>query len=217
MIAFTVLVIDALIRNSADLSVSIVNEAEEGASEVTISILNTAGSTLLFYENTEMTGKIEYLTEDGWTEYCDVYYTDGNLEAFSQQYGGVFAELEPGEDWKISLPEEKVVDMKDGTYRIKMAYITEKQYSSFLNNEFNKYNTSVPIDESIDVSDSTGQIVSTATDVSDESAEEFLASEMCEVFIKTFEFNSPDDFVEEISIDDSQIEQNASEASIRIG
>lgn len=121
-----------LLWQSRDISVDIVSETEEGSNEVIISVRNTAGSTLLFYENAEVTGKIEYLSKDGWVEYCDVSYTAGNADAVSKLYDGTFAELEPGEDWNVSVPEDKVAGMANGTYRIKMTYVTEKKYKEYL-------------------------------------------------------------------------------------
>ena len=132
MLAFTALAVQVLLWQSQDISVAIVSETESGSNEVIISVRNTAGSTLLFYENAEMTGKIEYLSEEGWIEYCDVSYTYGNASAVSKLYSGTFAELEPGEDWNVSVPEEKVSEMKNGTYRIKMTYVTEKKYNEYL-------------------------------------------------------------------------------------
>ena len=138
MIGFTVLAVQVILWQNQDISVDIVSENETGTQEVTISIKNTAGSTLLFYENAEMTGKIEYLSESGWVDFCDVSYTMSNVNAISQLYGGTFAELEPGEDWNISVPEDKIADMQNGTYRIKMTYITEKNYNKYLEMSYKK-------------------------------------------------------------------------------
>ena len=212
MIAFTLLAVQVLVWQSQDISVDIVSDTEEGSNEVTISVKNTAGTVLLFHENDEMTGKIEYLSDDGWVEYCDVYYTQGNATAISQQYSGTFAELEPGEDWEITVPEEKVAQMQNGTYRIKLAYVTENKYK--------KYLTSLT-EESVTVSD--GYISEDEEDgaifdelnvsindasnlISEESeTEEFYASSVSELFIKTFEYEVPEDFVSAISFDESNI------------
>lgn len=207
MVAFTFFAVQFLLWQSADISVSIVSEADEGNSEVTISVLNTAGSTLLFYENTEVSGTIEYLSEDGWVEYCDVSYTASNASAVSQQYGGTFAELEPGESWDVSVPKEKVADMKNGTYRIKMTYITEKNYKKYLNNSFaNRFDN-----ESTVISETEGTVsdimseIDTSESENSRIEEEFLASSECEVYIETFKFSAPEDYVGTISIDDTDI------------
>lgn len=239
MIGFTVLAVQVILWQSQDISVAIVSETEEGSKEVTISVRNTAGSTLLFYENTEMTGKIEYLSEEGWVEYCDVSYTTGNAQAISQLYGGTFAELEPGEDWSVTVPEDKVAGMKNGTYRIKMTYVTEKKYNEYLDSAFENRLESDEAEE-ITVSEDASEDIS--TDVSEEISdvvpeeskednffagliptfgiadgeeeddeiieEEYLAASVSEVFIKTFEYEVPEDFVSEISIDDSDIAHN---------
>ncbi len=170
MIAFTVLAVQVILWQNQDISVDIVSENETGNQEVSISIRNTAGSTLLFYENTEMTGKIEYLSENGWVEYCDVSYTSGNAKAISQLYGGTFAELEPGEDWNLSVPADKVADMKNGTYRIKMTYITEKNYNKYLETSYKNRNNSESNVSKNDESKVVSQDESTdfSTDISDE-------------------------------------------------
>ena len=148
-----------------DISVDIVSETEEGSNEVTISVRNTAGSTLLFYESDEMTGKIEYLSEDGWVEYCDLSYTSGNASAVSKLYGETFAELEPGENWQVTVPADKVAGMKNGTYRIKMTYITEKRYNKYLNEQSESTNDESE-EESLDIS-----IDESAEDISNDSEE----------------------------------------------
>lgn len=240
MIAFTVLAVQVVLWQNQDLSVDIVSETETGNQEVTISIRNTAGSTLLFYENAEMTGKIEYLSESGWVEYCDVSYTLGNANAISRLYGGTFAELDPGEDWDLTIPEDKVANMQNGTYRIKMTYITEKNYNKYLENayknrnnssESNSDDTSSPATKPdkkpngngntiIDVnSDYTGNDISidelvasgTVSESSDISEpEEFLAASSSEVFIKTFDIVVPDDLGQDISIVERKIGDNES-------
>ncbi len=224
MIAFTLLAVQVLVWQSQDISVDIVSDTEEGSNEVTISVKNTAGTVLLFHENDEMTGKIEYLSNDGWVEYCDVYYTQGNATAISQQYNGTFAELEPGEDWEITVPEEKVASMQNGTYRIKLAYVTENKYKKYL-----KAHTEESVNESSEVTDEESVIVSdgyiseaetkdqifgelnvsidgTSEDISElPETEEFYASSVSELFIKTFEYEVPEDFVSAISFDESNI------------
>jgi hypothetical protein len=209
MIGLTVLAVQVLLWQSQDISVAIVSETEEGSKEVIISVRNTAGSTLLFYENAEMTGKLEYLSKDGWVEYCDVSYTSDNANAVSQQYGGVFAELAPGEDWDVSIPKEVVSTMKSGTYRVKFTYISEKKYNEYLESAFaNKTSEN----ESIDVSDVSEGDVSFPTngflplvgmgaaldDVSED--EEFLASSKSEVFLKTFEYDIDEDIIDRVDI-----------------
>ncbi len=219
MIAFTVLAFSVLSWQSADLSVDIESKSDPDSEEkkVVISVLNTAGSTLLFYENSAMTGKIEYLDDDVWVEYCDICYTLENTSAFSQKYGGVFAELQPGESWKVSVPEDKIADMKDGTYRIKMTYITEDKYKRYLNLEYSNHienknesesdisaesdsevsteNTSDISAESVsdtgvDESSTTSEDVMT-DESQDEKKESFLAEFESEVFVKTFEYIAP--------------------------
>lgn len=237
MIGFTVLAVQVILWQNQDISVDIVSEIETGTQEVKISIRNTAGSTLLFYENAEMTGKIEYLSESGWVDFCDVSYTLGNVQAISQLYGGVFAELEPGEDWNLSVPEEKIAEMKNGTYRIKMTYITEKNYNKYLEtsykNRFNKDSVSDENSSKIDISNDSSDITidvsddkipvqdesqligelsavvsDTESEVSAEIEEEFLASSQSEVFVKTFNVEIPEDFVSEISIEGRSIDSN---------
>lgn len=213
LIAFSVLAIQLILWQSADISVSIVSETDNGKGEVTISVLNTAGSTLLFYENAEIAGKIEYLSESGWVEYCDVSYTANNVEAMSSQYGGVFAELQPGESWTVAVPEEKISGMKNGTYRIKMTYITEKNYANYLDKAFDKNEKDgvkpviVP-DESSDMDRLDFRPVVDIKDPKEEYKEEddkFLAESFSEVYIETFEYTAPEDFVGEVSFDESDV------------
>lgn len=218
MFTFTAIAFQFLIWQSSDISVNIVSETEEGNNEVTISMLNTAGSTLLFYESAEVTGKIEYLSENGWVEYCDVSYTLNNVGAISQQYGGLFAELEPGENWTVSVPADKIEDMTDGTYRIKMTYITENNYNRYLDEAFKSKDELEKEKDDEDVSfaqDERDDVVSGMIPTAGKNErptesikEEFLASAMSEVFIKTFEYTAPEDFVDVISIDDSEIEKS---------
>ncbi len=232
MIAFTLLAVQVLLWQSQDISVDIVSDTEEGSNEVTISVKNTAGTVLLFHENEKMTGKIEYLSDDGWVEYCDVYYTQGNATAISQQYNGTFAELEPGEDWKITVPEEKVAGMQNGTYRIKLAYVTENKYKNYLktHNTINSSDDSETVsEESLDNSDEDisepeeeneffGELDVSISDESDfifeeSETEEFYASSVSELFIKTFEYEVPADFVKAISFDERNIVSDDSQAS----
>lgn len=252
MLAFTALAVQVLLWQSQDISVAIVSETEEGSQEVIISVRNTAGSTLLFYENAEMTGKIEYLSDEGWVEYCDVSYTSGNAQAVSKLYGGTFAELEPGEDWNVEVPEDKVAGMKNGTYRIKMTYVTEKKYNEYLENAYLNRGTSEEGFEAVEESESSSD---TSSEFSEESAyepsesvtenednffagiiptfgkdnkndkenqkseeikEAFLAESVSEVFVKTFEYYAPEDFVSEISIEDDDIESENKKDSRRI-
>lgn len=238
MICFTFLAFQVLIWQSQDISVDIVSDTEEGSNEVTISVKNTAGTVLLFHENDEMTGKIEYLSDEGWVEYCDVYYTQGNATAVSQQYSGTFAELEPGEDWEIVVPEEKVAGMKNGTYRIKLAYVTENKYKQYLEElyeeslngnisdeesifeESEAVSDEEAFEESFDVSleDSEANggifgeidfnfngIFDDTSKEEDEEVEEYYASSVSELFVKTFEYEVPADFVSQISFDESNI------------
>ena len=53
MLSFTALAVRVLLWQSQDISVAIVSETEEGSNEVIITVRNTAGSTLLFYESAE--------------------------------------------------------------------------------------------------------------------------------------------------------------------
>jgi hypothetical protein len=190
MIAFTVMAFSIIMWQSNDLSVDIVNNADKD-NNIVISVLNTAGSTLLFYESEKLTGKIEYLTDDGWVEYCDVCYTTGNTSAFSHQYGGNFAELEPGENWDVAIPKNKVAEMKDGTYRIKLTYITKDKYEKYLELSYkNRFTNS----ESKDISDyvkPNGGLTEIAGDIDtsgQEIKENFIAEAESHVFIKTFEY-----------------------------
>lgn len=228
MIGFTVLAFQVVIWKGQDISVDIVSETEEGSNEVTISVRNTAGSTLLFYESDEMTGKIEYLSEDGWVEYCDLSYTSGNASAVSKLYGDGFAELEPGENWQVTVPADKVAGMKNGTYRIKMTYITEKRYNKYLDeqsksiiDESESESSDISFDESveevIDVSEESNEITlenafdsfiqpifgnDNEADIDVSFEEEYTAEAESEVFIKTFEYESAEDFVSEISFEE---------------
>lgn len=218
MIGFSVLAFQLVLWQSADLSVSIVSETDDENKEVNISVLNTAGSTLLFYENDQVTGKIEYLSEDGWIEYCDVCYTAGNAQAISPQYGGTFAELAPGEDWNVTIPNDKVAGMKNGTYRIKMTYITEKNYNAYLEEAYLAETSTVEseasdIDISSEVSKDNSGFINTAGKVETLQKDKFLAESMSEVFIKTFEYTapvnaSPRSLVQEISINDDDISED---------
>ena len=235
MILFTVLAVQVLLWQSQDISVDIVSDAEEGNNEVTISVKNTAGTVLLFHENEEMTGKIEYLSDEGWIEYCDVYYTRGNATAISQQYSGTFAELEPGEDWQITIPEEKVAGMQNGTYRIKLAYVTETKYKKYLKAQ----NQETEVDESASsLTEESDDVISSEESLedvleeseivfeeSDESIEEesnlidneslkeeFFASSVSEIYIKNFEYVSQKDFLSDISFDERNIGNNYSDA-----
>ncbi len=202
MVGFSYLAIQVILWQDQDISVDIVSETDDGASDVVISVQNTAGSTLLFYENDEITGKLEYLTEDGWIEYCDVCYTDSNTHAISQQYGGTFAELDAGEEWNVVIPRDVVSKMANGTYRVKFTYITEKKFNQYLDSEFKNslLEEDTSVEESIgDISD-IGKIENLSGSESiavDESEEEFLAASRSEVFIKTFEFESADEYFSE--------------------
>ena len=217
MIAFTFLAFQVIKWQDQDISVSIVSETEEGNNEVTISVRNTAGSTLLFYENAELTGKIEYLSEDGWVEYCDVVYTDGNASAISPLYGGIFAELQSGESWDITIPEDTVKKMQSGTYRIKMTYITEGRYNKYLDDEFKNRIPEIDEDEALikDVADVNntgfgGFLTDLGLKNNSEKLEEtekFFAEELSEVYIKTFKYEAPEDFIDEISIASSVIHE----------
>lgn len=230
MIGFTALAVQVILWQSQDISVAIVSETEEGSKEVTISVKNTAGSTLLFYENSEMTGKIEYLSDNGWVEYCDIYYTTGNATAFSQLYGGTFAELEPGEDWQVTVPEEIVAGMQNGTYRIKMTYVSEKNYNNYLETLYENRNNESTAEESENENNLSEESEAGVSEAEKEDngifgdfayifgtddeigenedetlEEEFLASSVSEVFVKTFEYEASGDFVSAISFDDSVI------------
>lgn len=227
MIAFTALAVQVILWQDQDISVSIVSETEEGNKEVTISVRNTAGSTLLFYENDDITGKIEFLSDDGWVEYCDVIYTAGNACAISPVYGGTFASLEPGEDWKVSVPEDKVAAMKSGTYRIKMTYVTENQYNKYLDSQFENRGEST--DESIDESfadmdiseaisneDFIGDLIANlgfGDDEAEEITESFIAESVSEVYIKDFDYVAPEEFVSTISFDSVTIGEPVYEPS----
>ena len=213
LIAFSVLAIQLILWQSADISVSIVSETDNGKGEVTISVLNTAGSTLLFYENAEISGKIEYLSDNGWIEYCDVSYTANNVDAMSSQYGGVFAELQPGESWTVAVPDDKIAGMKNGTYRIKMTYITEKNYSDYLDKAFDKNEQEgvepviVP-DESSDIDRLDFKPISDVKNPKEETKtkeDKFLAESFSEVYIETFEYTAPEDFMGEVSFDESDV------------
>ena len=204
MIAFTVMAFSVIMWQSADLSVDIVSKADKENDNVVISVLNTAGSTLLFYESNELTGKIEYLTEDGWVEFCDVCYTTGNISAFSQQYGGNFAELEPGENWSVVVPQDKVSQMQDGTYRVKMTYITKDKYEKYLELSFANRVVSSEIidDDASSVSTPEGGFTEIAGELEmseTEIKENFIAEAESQVFVKTFEYVAPKSNTKSIS------------------
>lgn len=213
MIAFSVFAMQLVLWQGQDISVNIVSDTEEGNHDVVISVLNTAGSTLLFYENAEMTGKLEYLSEDGWIEYCDVSYTSDNANAVSQQYGGVFAELAPGEDWDVSIPEDVVEKMKSGTYRVKFTYISEKNYNEYLDASFNNRDDVITSEDISDVSEEVSSqsgflpLVGFIDDDGDSEVEEeeFLAASKSEVFLKTFEYEVDEEFVDRVDISDEDI------------
>lgn len=197
MIAFTVMAFSIIMWQSEDLSVDIVSKSGKNNDNVVISVLNTAGSTLLFYESDKMTGKIEYLTEDGWVEYCDVCYTAGNINAFSQQYGGNFAELEPGESWSVAVPKDKVAGMQDGTYRVKLTYITRDRYEKYIQLALDSRETvSEIIDDEVssDERHESGitEIVGETELEEHEIEEKFIAESESQVFIKTFEYVKPE-------------------------
>lgn len=194
MIAISALVVQFVIMNGMNISVNIESQADENGGEVTISVLNTAGSTLLFYENDEITGKIEYLSDNGWVEYCDVRYTEGNADAVSHQYGGAFAELDPGEDWEVVVPEQAVSRMENGTYRIIMTYITEDNYTEFLEDTY------------LQKQEEQGHPVFNTSEESDDAAEDTVVQSEHEVFIQTFEFSAPEPVIDKINIDDSVID-----------
>ena len=215
MLLFSGMAIQLLLWQGADISVSIESDTEYGNGEVTISVLNTAGSTLLFYENAEMSGKIEYLGDEGWVEYCDVSYTADNASAVSSQYGGTFAELQPGESWKVSVPEDKISGMKGGTYRIKMTYITEKKYNSYVEDKFEDENFKpihppVGSDASSDFNGGDLRPISGINKNNNKvtQKDDFLAESLSEVYVETFEFTKPDGIVEEISFDESNIDNS---------
>ncbi len=195
MIAFTVMAFSIIMWQSEDLSVDIVSKPDKENGNVVISVLNTAGSTLLFYESNEMTGKIEYLTEDGWVEFCDVCYTTGNSNAFSPQYGGNFAELEPGENWSVRVPNDKVSEMQDGTYRVKLTYITKDRYEKYLELSYeNRFVSSEVIDDNVSNLDTESGFTEIAGNVDmseQEIKENFIAEAESQVFIKTFEYVAP--------------------------
>ncbi len=222
LIAFTVLAVQMVLRHGDDISVSIVSDTEDGKNEVTISVLNTAGSTLLFYENAEMCGKIEYLSDDGWVEYCDVSYTANNAGAVSSQYGGTFAELQPGEDWKVSIPNDKLADMKDGTYRIKMTYITEKKYNSYIEDAFDEKDYEL-VNPPVSYDNSNGMTNVEMKPISESKSknkfygkEKFLAESFSEVYIETFEYTSPNGIVGEFNVEESSESVDNSKAIISI-
>ncbi len=215
MIAFSVFAMQLVLWQGQDISVNIVSDTEEGNNDVVISVLNTAGSTLLFYENAEMTGKLEYLSKDGWIEYCDVSYTSDNADAVSQQYGGVFAELAPGEDWDVSIPKHIVEKMKSGTYRVKFTYISENNYNEYLESAFNDRKDISVSDDISDISDASDvstpsgflPLVGLGKDDKDTETveEEFFAASRSEVFLKTFEYEVDEEFVDRVDISDDDL------------
>lgn len=239
MISFTVLAYELVLWQSSDISVSIVSNADiDGKGDVSISVLNTAGSTLLFYENPEVSGMIEYLSDKGWVKYCDISYTTDNTKAISPQYGGLFAELKPGEVWKVSVSEDAVEGMKNGTYRIKMTYITAKNFKRYIDNAFENRNIGSENQNSENSKDAVirdGEAsvnpdayadsfvfplknnanVNGKAPKATEEKEEFLAASLSEVYVKVFDFSGSEDIVSAISIDDDDIHDKNDNANIK--
>ncbi len=205
MIAFTVLAVNIVLWQGNDISVNIVSESDNGHNEVTISVLNTAGSTLLFYENAEICGKLEYLTEDGWVEYSDIRYTYGNASAISRKYGGTFAELSPGEDWEIAVPENILANMKDGTYRIKMTYVIENNLNKYLDNKFEQI-VQGELDEEDDDEVFVNMFRPVSRPINSMEEENFIGEAICEIYIQEFDYEAPEDFLNSISFDDSIVD-----------
>ncbi len=205
MIGFTALTVNLVLWQGNDISVSIVSESDNGHNEVTISVLNTAGSTLLFYENSKVCGKLEYLSENGWVEYSDICYSYGNAGAISQKYGGTFAELAPGEDWTVSVPEHVLVNMEDGTYRIKMTYIIKEDFDEYLETKFTDKDKD-DLDEEKKNNGFVNTFLPLSRPVNNDTEENFIAESISEVYTETFKYEAPEDFLDSISFDNSVIE-----------
>ena len=132
MLGFTLLAFSVLKWQSADISVSIVSEEtnDETSGSVKISVVNTAGSKLLFYKSNNVKGKIEYYKGDEWVDFCEVEYDTSKDK--TADYSDMFAQLDPGEEWTISVPEDTVSKMEAGKYRVVMTYISEKKYNDYI-------------------------------------------------------------------------------------
>ena len=218
----TVAAVEVILWQSADISVSIVSKPSEGDHcPVKISVLNTAADTLLFYEGDELSAKVEYYTGEKWEDFCDITYTDGNVKAISQQYSGIFAELEPGDVWSITIPESKTREMKAGRYRIRMTYITENDYRDYIDDSFrlsgaDELSVSDGIINESDSADA--RIAAMARTIADsvrrdtgKPAYGIPAFESCKVYVKEFSFTEPKDFHESIDFDESAISKSYSE------
>lgn len=218
----TVAAVEVILWQSADISVSIVSKPSGGDScPVRISVLNTAADTLLFYEGDALSAKVEYYSGEKWEDFCDITYTDGNLKAISQQYCGVFAELEPGDVWSITIPEAEAREMKAGRYRIRMTYITENDYRGYIDASFGL--TSAGADAAsagnAGTADSTAALFAAAArSIADsvrrdtgKPAYGIPAFESCKVYVKEFSFTEPKDFRESIDFDETAISKSNSE------
>ncbi len=197
LLTFTVLAVEVIIWQSNDISVSIDTDSKETQQELSITVKNTAGLTLLFFENQCINGCIEYLNGNQWEKFCDIYYTTENINAISQQYAGVFAELNPGEDWSVSISDDDKARMIPGTYRIKLTYTTASDYKKFLDKKYSALS-----DISSDNTDAVDFSNDTGSDNEVSQSENVFESIRSEVFVKTFEFGDADGFV--VS-DDSQV------------
>lgn len=202
MLTMTVFAVEVIIWQSNDISVSIDSASKEEKNDLQISVLNTAGLTLLFFENPCKNGRLEYLDNDEWVDFCEISYTKGNMSAISQQYAGMFAELNPGETWKITVPETAISEMKPGTYRIVMTYTTVADYKTYLNSV---YESTLSV-SSEEMSDEISLPILTSDDTTyDESSlSEPFTGIKSETFIKTFDFGQSD-ARSRFSIDESDV------------
>ena len=225
MLTISVLAVEVIIWQSNDISVNIDSSTDKETEDLRISVLNTAGLTLLFFDNPYINGKIEYYNGETWEKFMDISYTDGNINAISPQYAGVFAELNPGETWKITIPKKMTANMKAGKYRVNLTYTTVSDYKKFISSKFNTgisnlnlqaENDQTLVSDSADfeflesdslAADTDNSNISDVSDVSDEEISEDRPFDdlKCEVFLKTFEYEVSDEDFGTYSFDDSDI------------
>lgn len=191
MLTFTVLAVEVMIWQSNDISVSIDTTSKETKKDLSITVRNTAGLTLLFFENRYISGCVEYLNGDEWERFCDISYTSQNVNAISQRYAGVFAELNPGENWSISIPDDAKSKMVPGTYRIKLTYTTASDYKSYQDKKFKEL-----LENDGDGTDEDSVVSDAAPDASPAFEEEgHFDSVRSEVFVKIFEYEDEESII----------------------
>ena len=214
MLSFTVLAFGVAKWQSNDIVVSIVSDNESEEEQVNISILNTAGISLLFPENNDSAGVIEYLDENNeWIKVCDISYSVDNPHAVSKDYAGMFAELNPGEKWEISISEEAASVMKNGSYRVRMTYTTVNEYENYIDELILAANESDEV--SID-SDPVGEYGPEYIPGFEADEKDDEITLVYEEFIKEFEYKV-NESKGDVSIDESDISNSDSDIEISSG